>query len=94
MSNQHPAWCLGTEADGHEHSSAILHAASPTDIADIRLALIQLQDVISVKLEVMEDDITNMYILPLEQAQALVSTAAKLLACAEEKRSLERVAMV
>lgn len=80
MSVTHPDWCLGTEAEGEAHESGVVHAARPTDIADIRLCLVQLEDVVSVKVELMEDDVTNLYILPLEQAQALVASAAGLLA--------------
>lgn len=90
MSTTHPAWCLGTEGEAQEHRSATLHAAKRTDIADIRLSLVQLQDVVSIRLELMEDNITNMYLLPPEQAQALAVTTTGLLAWAGQETASGR----
>lgn len=80
----HPAWCLGTEAEGEPHESTTLHAARPTDVADIRLRLVQLEGVLSVKLELMEDNATSLYLLPPEQAQALIASTVGLLSFASQ----------
>lgn len=46
---------------------------------------------VSVKLELMEDDVTNLYFLPLEQAQALAISATGLLARAGRNVKLAEV---
>lgn len=85
MAKPHPRWCMGTESAEDDHVSKTVHAARPTDCADIRLYLRELRDTRDdwrrtiLVLEIMEDDNTETYPMPLFQAGLLHTALGDLL---------------
>jgi hypothetical protein len=82
----HPSWCIGAEPDDADHVSATVSAAGPTDVIDIRLRVSQPADVTAdetslttLELEFVEDDQLSLFVMEIDQVQALVAAVTKLL---------------